>query len=125
MLAAVLEEHADGKPFSADDLMLVATLFEQNTSGRTSLEYGTVEDAVENAGCRDAVGEESFGFYLLYLRLTKYDATPKPFFKILEVDQKIGWSNPAHVELNIFQHKAIKIIADEQVSGKTFITTLK
>ena len=113
----MLEEHGNGKwGCSADDLMLVATLFEQNTSDRTSI--GAVEDSVKNAACCDDVGEASFGFYLLFLRLTKYDATPKPFFKILEVDQKIGWSNLAHVEQNVFQHKAIKIIADEQVSGK-------
>ena len=114
MLAAVLEEHGNGKwGCSADDLVLVAKLFDENISGRTSI--GDVEDAVENAACRDADGEGSVGFYLLFLRITKYDATPKPFFKILEVDQKIGWSNPAHVELNVFLHKAIKIIADEQV----------
>ena len=110
----MIEEHAEGKfACSANDVMLVAVEFEQNISGRTSI--GDVEDAVQNAACRDVDGEFSFGFYLLFLRITKYDATPKPFFKILEVDQKIGWSNPAHVELNVFLHKAIKIIADEQV----------
>ena len=60
-------------------------------------------------------GQVSCGFYYWYLTLTKHEADPKVFFQILEVDRKMGWTNPAHVEEVVFSYKGIKIIDDEKV----------
>lgn len=95
----------DDKTCSPEELNLVATLFEQHTDGLPNvIRYQSV------------YGQDSFGFYVLYLELTTYEADPKVFFQMLEVDQKIGWTNPEHVEVLVFYQKAIKIIADEEVS---------
>ena len=67
---------------------------------------------------RDENGNVSYGFYLALLQLEKYETDPKLFFQILEIDQKIGWTNPEHVEENIFYYKGIKIIEDQNVSLK-------
>ena len=99
----------NGKTCPPDDLVFVTTLFEQNT---TSI---PPSDFCDNFCGTD--GETSNGFYRPFLLLTKYKADPKEFFAILEVDRKIGWTNPAHVESLVFHHKAIKIIQDEKVSG--------
>ena len=66
---------------------------------------------------RGADLKQSCGFYHLFMKLTKWEADPKAFFQILEVDKKIGWTHPAHVEEIVFNYKGIKIIADEEVSG--------
>ena len=95
---------------SEKDLEMVTTLFENNTNG-----------IPEWTGFGDADGTTSNGFYYLFLRLTKHKAEPEPFLQILQVDQKIGWTNPAHVETLVFQYKAMKIIADEQVSDRIFV----
>jgi len=68
----------------------------------------------------DDSGKASYGFYIGLLRLEKYETDPKLFFQILEIDQKIGWVNPDHVEENVFYYKGIKIIEDQNVSLKKF-----
>ena len=99
----MLEE--EGKKCSRQELNLVATILEQHSN-----------DISELGGCRRNIGQGSSGFYILYLGLKRYDADPKPFFRILEVDRKIGWTNPTHVEYLVFYYKAIKIIEEEEVS---------
>ena len=94
---------------SRAEIDLVATLFQKYSN--------SVPD--EGPECYLAVdGQTSCGFYFLFLKLTTYEANAKAFFQILEIDWQIGWSNPAHVEANVFEFKAIQIIEDEQVSGK-------
>ena len=85
----------------------MATLFEQHSNGVPELEKFLMLNGQPSV---------SYGFFLLFLRLTKWEADPAAFFQILEVDRKIGWTNPAHVEESIFYFKAIKIIDDQQVS---------
>ena len=92
---------------SQEQLNFVAALFEHHSTG--------VPDVL---GFEAADGRKSFGFYIVFLDLTKWEADPTVFFKILEVDQKIGWTNPAHVEHVVFSFKGIKIIDDEEVSGR-------
>ena len=72
----------------------------------------------ETVSRTDGNGNESFGFYIGLLRLEKYKTDPKLFFQMLEIDQKIGWTNPDHVEEVVFYHKGIKIIEDQNVSLK-------
>ena len=66
----------------------------------------------------DENGNLSYGFYIGLLMMEKYEACPKLFFQLLEIDQKIGWTNPDHVEECVFLQKAIKVIQDENVSLK-------
>ena len=68
------------------------------------------------AGFTDTKGNESSGFYCGLLESEKYKTEPEPFFQLLEIDQKIGWTNPEHVEYFIFLSKGIKIIEDQNVS---------
>ena len=96
-----------GKTCAEEDLKLITLLFEHHTDGIPGYEH-IIRD-----------GEKSYGFYYLYLRLTMYEADPKIFFQLLKVDQKIGWTNPAHVERMVFELKGIKIIEDEEVRNKT------
>jgi len=56
------------------------------------------------------------GFYLPFLHVIQHETEPIPFYKILEIDSKIGWVNPIHLEGNIFYYKATKIIKDQKVS---------
>lgn len=85
----------------------MATIFEQHSCGLPDVyDYESVD------------GEISFGFYFLFLKVLKWQTDPKAFFKILEVDRIIGWTNPAHVEELVFKFKGIKIIEDEIVSRK-------
>ena len=72
------------------------------------------------AGHRDDNGTASYGYYIGLLDLEKYETCPKLFFQLLEIDQKIGWTNPDHVEECVFLYKGIKIIKDENVSLKIF-----
>jgi len=67
---------------------------------------------------KDDNGSVSCGFYFALLHLEKYETDPKLFFQILEIDQKIGWTNPDHVEETVFYFKGIKIIHDQNVSLK-------
>ena len=67
---------------------------------------------------QDNSGNLSYGFYYGFLRLKKYETDPKPFYNLLEIDNRIGWSNPNHIEHHIFYFKAIKIIKDQKVSLK-------
>ena len=79
------------------------------------LKYST--QIPQNAGAfADENGTKSYGFYIKLLELEKFDTEPKPFFDLLEIDQKIGWTNSDHVEMLIFYLKAVKIIKDEKVS---------
>jgi len=64
----------------------------------------------------DQKGVKSTGFYLAFLKLYQHETEPTRFFNILEIDSKIGWVNPEHLEKTIFYFKAIRIIKDEQVS---------
>ena len=90
-----------GNKCSEEDINLVATLFVHHSNG------------IPGIG-----GYQGFhGFYCLYLISTKYEADPKVFFKILEVDQKIGWADRALIENFVFYYKGINIIDDQQVSG--------
>ena len=95
------------KTCSQEELIAVATLFEHHTIGVPEVKFFLAID-----------GKTSYGFYYLFLISTKYEVEPEPFFQILEIDQKIGWTNLAHVEQNVFYFKGIKIIEDEQVSNK-------
>jgi len=64
----------------------------------------------------DANGDYSSGFYFGLLFLDKYESCPELFFQLLEIDEKIGWTDPDHVEQAVFRYKGIKIIKDEPVS---------
>ena len=72
----------------------------------------------KRGGYKDDDGNASNGFYIGLLYLEKYETDPKLFFEILEIDQKIGWTNPDHVEEIVFYCKGIKIIEDQNVSFK-------
>ena len=61
-------------------------------------------------------GVVSYGFYQTFLKENRHETKPTPFFKILQIDSKIGWVNPEHLEANIFYAKATKIIKDQKVS---------
>ena len=103
-----------GKTCPPEQINFVATLFQDHTNGVPAPQsYGTVD------------GQVSFGFYHLYLKLTKYEADPKIFFQLLEIDRKIGWTNAAHVEEIVFFNKGIKIIEDEKVSGGISIIMIR
>ena len=58
----------------------------------------------------DDDGVCSTGLYTTLLVVTQHETEPTPFFKILEIDSKIGWVNPEHLERNVFYSKATKII---------------
>jgi len=90
---------------SNNDIEKIVKIYEKNLEGIPKL-----------AGFRDDNGDESYGFYCGLLESENYNTEPKPFFQLLEIDQKIGWTNPEHVEYCIFRHKAIKIIEDQNVS---------
>ena len=70
----------------------------------------------KTAGFIDNNRNESSGFYCGLLESEKYETEPKAFFELLQIDLKIGWTNPAHVEYYVFYQKAIKIINDQHVS---------
>jgi len=70
------------------------------------------------ASYEDDNGNISYGFYHGLLDLKKYETDSKSFFQILEIDQKLGWINPDHIEEVVFYYKAIKIIEDQNVSFK-------
>ena len=93
-----------GKICSQKELNLVASLFEQHSKGVPEVE-----------GYQGIDQQWSYGYYYLFLKLTKWDADSKAFFQILQVDQKIGWTNPVHVEEAVFVCKGIQIIQDEEV----------
>ena len=111
MLTNLLKE-AD-KKCSENEINIVVTLFEKHTTGIPEFTHLTVD------------GHVSYGFYLLFLKLTKFEANPEAFFQILEIDRKIGWTNPSHVEFVVFDYKGIKIIEDEEVSGRINFNLLK
>ena len=100
------------KTCSLEDIKFVAGLFEQHSTGVPVLQRYLAPD-----------GERSYGFYFLFLKQTTVDADPNTFFQILAVDQKIGWTNPVHVESRVFYFKAIKIIQDEKVSDRMFFVS--
>ena len=77
---------------------------------------------LESGRFKDDKGNISYGFYLGLLSSTKYETDPKLFFQLLEIDEKIGWANPDHVEETVFYYKGIKIIEDQNVSLKKKIT---
>jgi len=79
----------------------------------------------ETARYMDHNGNASCGFYIGLLHLEKYETDPKLFFQILEIDQKIGWTNPDHVEEVVFYYKGIQIIDDQNVSLKKNIKMMK
>ena len=54
----------------------------------------------------------------MFLKLEKWEADPKAFLEILEIDQSIGWVNDADVEFSVFYWKGLKIIEDKDVSYK-------
>ena len=60
-------------------------------------------------------GVESYSFYISFLTVTENETEPIPFFKILEIDSRIGWVNSEHLEDQIFYCKATKIIKDQKV----------
>ena len=79
----------------------------------------------KSASFEDMNGNVSYGFYTELLVLEKYNTDPNLFFQILEIDQKIGWSNPDHIEYLVFEYKGIKIIQDENVRFKLKKNNLK
>jgi len=95
------------KTCSNEDIHKIIKIFEKCKNG-----------IPKTAGFGDDNGNESYGFYLGLLDLEKYETDPKMFFQLLEIDQKIGWTNPDHVEENVFYCKGIKIIEDQNVSLK-------
>ena len=105
-------KHA-GKTCREEDIKFVTTLFEHNAQG------------VPTSTRILSDGQHSYGFYYLYLDLTMIDADPKIFFQILNIDGKIGWINPAHLEKSVFFLKAIRVIKDEKVPAKEKMATLK
>ena len=88
---------------SNDDFEKLVKLFAKYTS----------ETPKKSFCCKSS---DSYGFYRCYIKMTKYEAQPKPFFKILNIDANIGWTNPAHVVETVFTWKAVNIIDDENVS---------
>ena len=79
----------------------------------------------ETAGYTDDNGNVCYGFYFALLHLEKYETDPKLFFQILEIDQKIGWTNTDNVEETVFFYKGLKIIEDQNVSLKKKINKEK
>ena len=104
---------AAGKACPEEDMKFVATLFEQNTEGVPEHVWIEFE------------GQVSYGWYYVYLRSTMIEADPKIFFLILNIDEKIRWINPAHLEKSVFFLKAIRVIKDEKVPAKEKMATLK
>jgi len=74
----------------------------------------------KSAGYTDDNGNESSGFYIGLLESEKYETEPKAFLELLEIDKKIGWTNPEYVEYYVFLQKGIKIINDQNVSFYNF-----
>lgn len=100
-----------GRVCSAEDILWVASVIqeiEDENIGVSSHQYITLD------------GEMAEGFYYLYLKLSMYMATPSVFYKIIKIDQSIGWINMAQVEKMVFAFKAISIIEDEKVKRKPF-----
>ena len=89
-----------------EDLELVATLFEHHTEGVPK--YEIISQGIQ----------VSYGFYVMYLKLTMTKADPVVFFQILKIDRQIGWTNPEHLESLVFVFKGLKIIEDEKVTKK-------
>ena len=85
------------------------TIYEENLKG-----------IPKTAGYIDANGNESSGFYIGLLESEKYETKPEAFFELLKIDQKIGWTNPEHVEYKVFYDKGIKIINEQYVSFYNF-----
>jgi len=104
----------ENKICSGEDIQKIVEIFEKCKNG-----------IPENAGYRDDKGNVSYGFYTELLFLEKYNTDPNLFFQMLEIDQKIGWSNPDHIEDRVFYHKGIKIIQDENVSFKIYNFSVK
>jgi len=106
------------KTCSKNDANKVVKIFEKHTNNGPFM-----------ASYCDETKNKSYGFYIALLRLARYETKPKPFFDVLEIDYKIGWVNPIHVESRVFYWKAIKIIEDEKVFesknfyGKRFYCT--
>ena len=93
-----------GKTCPEEDIKFVATLFEHNTKGIPECESVLID------------GQESYGFYFLFLKFTMIETDPEIFFQILKIDRKIDWVNLAHVEQSVFYFKAINVINDEKVT---------
>ena len=74
-----------------EDLGLVVTLFEKHTNGEPECKYYIAVD-----------GQVSYGFYYVFLELTKHEADAEAFFQILEVDRKIGWTNSFTIQCQIY-----------------------
>jgi len=89
-------------------------------AGKNSFEtnYSKYILVKEFASYEDDNGNVSYGFYIGLLNLEKYETDPKLFFQILEIDQKIGWTNPDHIGEKVFYNKGIKIIEDQNVCLK-------
>jgi len=99
----------ENKICSEDDIQKIVEIFENCKNG-----------IPKSASYEDENGNVSYGFYTELLDLEKYNTDPNLFFQILEIDQKIGWSNPDHIEELVFLYKGIKIIQDKNVSFKFF-----
>ena len=95
------------------DLSMTAVLFEHETTG--------VPKCANHVDCN---GNISFGFYILYLEMKKYEAIPEIFYQLLEKDIEIGWTDPAHVEYLVFAFKGIQIIEDHKVSSEISENTM-
>ena len=102
-----VELNSQSKTCSDGDIQKIIEIFETCKNGTP-----------ECAECTDDNGNGSCGFYIGLLFLEKHETDPKLFFQILEIDQKIGWTNPDHVEEVVFYQKGIKIIEDQNVSLK-------
>ena len=76
----------------------------------------------QSAGYTADNGDISNGFYIGLLNLETYETDPKLFFQILEIDEKIGWTNPDHVETEIFY---FFFCSDSVYLDKTLCTTTK
>ena len=95
---------------SDEDLQKIVKIFQKCKNG-----------IPEKAKYQDDNGYVSYGFYIGILNLEQHETDAKLFFQILEIDQKIGWTNPNHVEEYVFVNKGIKIIEDQNVSLKNRI----
>lgn len=93
------------KSCAQEDLMLVAKLFDRHSKS-------DVFPGMRRYVAPD--GETTYGFYYVFLKATTIEANPDAFYQMLTIDQKIGWTNPVHVEHCVFYFKAIKIIQDEK-----------
>jgi len=96
----------DKRTFSDEDIKTVLDIFEKYTESYPNPTF-TFENMDETV---------SRGLYIAFLGLNEHETEPIPFFKILEIDSKIGWVNPEHLETSIFYFKATKIIKDQKVS---------